>query len=119
MSYNIRELIILFTKNLKLKQPKKKLSPKFIGPFRITDIIGKQAYRLLLPATFRIHNVFHVSYLEPYRRRLNDSFIPDLPIPELVDDEEEYVVEEVLRRKTRKGEVLYKVKWQSYSEEYN
>ena len=39
-------------KNLKLKVPKKKIVAKFIRPFRITDVIGKQAYYLALLTTY-------------------------------------------------------------------
>ncbi|KAJ9557277.1 hypothetical protein OSB04_011891 [Centaurea solstitialis] len=42
----------------------RKLSPRFIGPFKILERIGKQAYRLELPEELTgIHYVFHVGYL--------------------------------------------------------
>ena len=47
--YNFRDLVLLSTKNLKLKLPAKKLSPRFISPFRVLLHIGQQAYRLALP----------------------------------------------------------------------
>jgi hypothetical protein len=41
-----------------------KLSPRFIGLFRIQEKIGPIAYRLVQPPHFhRTHNVFHVSIL--------------------------------------------------------
>ncbi|KAJ9562454.1 hypothetical protein OSB04_007614 [Centaurea solstitialis] len=41
-----------------------KLTPRFIGPFKVLERIGKQAYRLELPEELTgIHNVFHVGYL--------------------------------------------------------
>ncbi|KAK8619690.1 hypothetical protein V6N13_135972 [Hibiscus sabdariffa] len=47
---------------------KGKLSPRFIGPYRILERVGKVAYRLELPPQLsRIHNVFHVSMLRQYR----------------------------------------------------
>ena len=47
---------------------KGKLSPRYIGPYEITEKIGPLAYRLALPLELsRIHNVFHVSMLRKYR----------------------------------------------------
>ncbi|KAK6150716.1 hypothetical protein DH2020_015648 [Rehmannia glutinosa] len=46
---------------------KGKLSPRYIGPFYITERIGEVAYRLDLPASMsQIHDVFHVFMLRKY-----------------------------------------------------
>ena len=118
-AFKVNDLVMLSTKNLKQKRPSKKLSHKYVGPFRVEDIVGSQAYRLTLPATYRIHPVFHVSYLELYTKRQLDDDIPFLPLPELIDDTEQYEVEELLGRKKQKGQLWYKVKWLGYGPEYN
>jgi hypothetical protein len=44
-----------------------KLSPRFIGPFRIQEKVGPTAYRLVLPTHLhKTHSVFHVSFLCHY-----------------------------------------------------
>jgi hypothetical protein len=44
-----------------------KLSPRFIGPFKIQEKIGPVAYRLVLPPHLhKTHNEFHVSVLRHY-----------------------------------------------------
>ena len=46
---------------------KGKLSPRFIGPFKITQRVGKLAYRIALPPYLvGTHDVFHVSMLRKY-----------------------------------------------------
>ncbi|CAL2247688.1 unnamed protein product [Prunus armeniaca] len=44
-----------------------KLSPRYIGPYEITERIGPVAYRLALPPELSlVHDVFHVSMLRKY-----------------------------------------------------
>src|SRR4029077_6176665 len=57
MEFKRGSLVKLSTANLKLKD--KKLQPRYIGPFRVTERIGTQAYRLALPNQYsRLHDVF-------------------------------------------------------------
>ena len=47
---------------------KGKLSPRFIGPYEVLEIIGPVAYRLALPPELaKLQDVFHVSMLRKYR----------------------------------------------------
>jgi hypothetical protein len=120
ISFNKGSLVGLSTKNLRLEEStSKKLTPRFLGPFRILQKIGKQAYRLALPEKYsRIHNVFHVSLLEPWTRRGGDPG-ETLPMPDLNDPEEEWEVEAIKEERSRKGETSYLVKWKGWPAEYN
>ena len=60
------DLVLLSTRNLKMKSIPDKLKKHFMGPFKIQERIGRQAYRLLLPETWKVHPVFHVSLLKKW-----------------------------------------------------
>lgn len=118
MEFQRGDLVLLSTKNLKLKKPARKLAPRFIGPFRVLDRIGQQAYRLALPNQYaRIHNVFHVSLLEPWTNRDQNS-VEQMPMPQLEDDGE-WEVEEVKGERRFDGDLYFLVKWKDWPSEYN
>jgi hypothetical protein len=111
------ELVLLSTQNLQLKTPKK-LTPKFVGPFRILEAVGSLAYRLALPEKYsRLHNVFPVVLLEPWHPRSQED-AEQMPMPKLEDDEE-WEVEEVREEKKFDGETFFLMKWAGWPSEFN
>ena len=58
VSYRVGDLVLLNTANLHVRGTPAKLERKFVAPFCITVCINHQSYRLDLPATWRVHNVF-------------------------------------------------------------
>ena len=58
--YNVGDLVLLSTRNLKMKGTPAKLQRRFVGPFKIIEVIGQQAYKLVLPEDWKIHLAFHV-----------------------------------------------------------
>ncbi len=62
-SYALDEEVWLNSKYIKTKK-NKKLEGKFFGPIRVLHIVGKQVYKLELPAKWKIYNIFYVSLLE-------------------------------------------------------
>src|SRR6202789_1534052 len=74
----------------------KKMKPKREGPFTITEVLGPVTYRVQLPASWRIHNVFHAALLRRYKE--NETYGENFtePPPELLEGEEVYEVESIL-----------------------
>jgi hypothetical protein len=72
-------------KQMSLKQAKKdnKLSPKYYGPYKVLQKIGTMAYKLELPASSRVHPVFHVSCL---KKVIGDKIPVQTILPELDED---------------------------------
>ena len=67
-SFAAGQCVLLNSKNIRqVGKNKRKLFPKFLGPFMITEMIGKNAARQDLPSDWSIHPVFHVSLLRPYK----------------------------------------------------
>jgi hypothetical protein len=88
--FSINEWVLLSTKNLRLRAGK--LSPKFIGPFKIIECIGDSVYRLDLPSQYeKLHPVFNVSLLEVYHPRKGHEpwKYPTGEFPDLAEEDEE------------------------------
>jgi len=71
------QLVLLSTTNFtpsNSKSQSPKFQPRYIGPFRISEIISPTSYRLDLPEYLKIHNVFYISLLKPYQENNEQKF---------------------------------------------
>ena len=123
VSFEKGDEVLLSTKNITLKHPgTRKLLPRWIGPFTTLGRVGKVAYRLDLPESMnRIHPVFHVSKLKPYKA---SGRVQPPPVPIEIEGELEYEVERILdkrinKQSRRRDSVEYLVKWLGYGHEHN
>jgi hypothetical protein len=63
--FQIGDKVWLDAEYLNTGRPSKTLDNRREGPFPVIGKAGKNAYRLRLPASWRVHPVFHVSHLRP------------------------------------------------------
>ncbi|KAK5775707.1 hypothetical protein PVK06_043639 [Gossypium arboreum] len=100
---------------------KGKLSPRFIGPYRIIKRIGPVAYQLELPPELdRIHDVFHVSMLRQYR--FDPTHI--VPVAEIevqsdltFEEEPVQILDHDVKVLRRRSVPLVKVLWRNHGKE--
>ena len=119
--YKVGDKVLLSTKYLNLKHSEKsrKLLPKWIGPFKVVQVVGPVAYELKMNPRWRVHPVFHVSLLEPYRE---SGRVQPPPPPIEMEGALEYEVESILDhrfRGTRNPKAYYKVAWKGYGIEHD
>jgi len=94
-----------------------KLSPRRYGPFEVVSQISKVAYKIKLPPTWKIHDVFHASLLTPYKEtnQHGPNFLE--PPPDILEGEPEWEVEQILKERlfSRWKKKQYLVRWKGYS----
>jgi hypothetical protein len=98
-----------------------KLIHRYLGPFKITDIISSVTRKLALPAKmFRIHPIFHIQLLKPYIAP--QSFDParnTVTRPPGVATllGEEFEIKQILDKRTISGKIEYLIWWLGYPKE--
>ncbi|SOV04526.1 uncharacterized protein UDID_17112 [Ustilago sp. UG-2017a] len=108
--------------NIRSLRPTKKLDYRRLGPFSVSEIISSHAYRLQLPPSMKIHNVFHVDRLEPYVANTIPNRVQPPPPPVEVESDLEYEVEQILDSKVDhryRDPLFYLVRWVGYGPDHN
>nr|GFC18801.1 putative reverse transcriptase domain-containing protein [Tanacetum cinerariifolium] len=98
-------------------QVRDKLNPRYVGPFKVLEEIGKVAYKLELPEELsRVHNTFHVSNL----KKCHADEPLAVPLDRLHFDDKLHLIEEpveIMDREVKwlkRGRIpLVKVRWTS------
>ena len=111
----VGDKVWLEARNLKRNIINPKFTTKREGPFKITKVLSSLSYQLEILKSWKIHPVFHASLLTPYKE--NDIHGPNYlkPPPDLINGEEEYEVEWILKHQGRPKRHQYLVRWKGYA----
>ena len=132
-TFEVGDYVMLNAKNIKLHTGGcNKLLPRFVGPFKIIEKVNEVAFKLELPKTMKIHNVFHASLFKLYKRRQGSNPDDEEPMTIVIDGHNEYEVEALVGKRDkvistkkskhsthRKTRVEYLVSWKGYGPHHN
>src|SRR5258707_719267 len=119
--YKVGDKAWLSLQNYSSDRPMKKLDHKWAGPFTITKVISPTAIKLCLSMQEKnIHPVVSISSICPYMPDdIAEHPQPLQPGPIIINDQEEYEVEEILDSRFRWGKLWYLVKFIGWSNSDN
>ncbi len=113
VNYKIKSKMFLNERNIITARSFKKLNDKMLNSFQITESVDS-FYKLKLSETMHIHDVFHSKLL---RSVVNDS----LPSQKnessrsiVINDEDEWKINDILNFRRYRRRLQYRVKWKSY-----
>jgi transposase InsO family protein len=115
--FNVRDMVWLTAKDIKIHQKTPKLGPRQLGPYKVLEQIGDLDYCFELPSYLNLNPVFHVSRLSPWHD--NSLHKPPLPEPVVVQGEEEYEVDSIIDSRVYRRQLQYLVCWKGYGEGEN
>lgn len=113
--FKVGDKVWLDADRVQVHQASRKLGPRQLGPYEITEKLGDRDYRLKLPAALKIHDVFHDNRLAPWGgSKVNGELSPP-PAPVEIDHEEEFEVEDIVDSRLFRRQLQYLVRWKGYS----
>jgi hypothetical protein len=94
--------------NITMTHSASKLAPRWHKPFEITNMISKVVYKLKLPPSWRIHDVFYASLLSPYHKiMMHGPNYHNPPPPDVINKESEWEVEIMGSRRFRRKKLQF------------
>ena len=115
----IGEKVWLLPRNIRTTRPSRKLDYKKLGPYKVLAKVGKNAYKLDLPPSLKIHPTFHINLLEIYQDNPFPTQDKSPPPPIETKGDPEYELEEVIDSRLHHGKLQYRAKWTGYSREHD
>jgi len=110
--YQVGDLVLLSTKDLKWQMEGRrteKLTERFVGPYKVKQIVLTNLVELELPRTVKIYPVINMSKIRKYKKQVLGQKKQPAP-PVIIEGEKEYEVEKILSKRKRYGKWEYLVR---------
>jgi len=118
VDYEIESKMFLNERNIVTARSFKKLDDKMLDSFINLDLVDS-SYKLKLSESMRVHDVFHSDLL----RSVADDLLPgqkNEPSGSIVvNDEDEWKIDDILNFRRYRRRLQYRVKWNDYDNDLN
>jgi len=99
-----------------IRRRTEKLTERFVGPYKVKEIISSNAVKLELPSIVKIHLVVNVSRIQQYIGQVEGQK-KEQPAPVIIEREEEWEVERILNKRKVREKDKYLVRWKGFTAE--
>lgn len=126
LEFEIGDLALINPHSLGLMKGKGlKLTPRLEGPFEVLARVSEVAYRLRLPASYKIHPVVNIQHLESFvpspeefgpqpKIQISHQDFEDLP-----EDEVEQIIGEGFIKTHQRHTKYFKIRWAGYGPDHD
>ncbi len=118
VDYEVGSKVFLNERNIVTARSSKKLDDKMLDSFTNLGLVGS-SYKLELSESMRVHDVFHSDLL----RSAADDLLPgqknEPPGSIVVNDEDEWEIDDILDSRRYRRRLQYRVKWNDYDNDLN
>ena len=118
--FKVGDKVFVKAKFFQTTQPSKKLSKKYLRPYKIIAQPSTLSFTLCLPESIcSVHLIFHMFMLEPAMSNTFSKRIQLASAPVIIDGEPEYEISQIVNSKIDcrwACKLLYKVIWLGYED---
>ncbi len=118
INYKIKSKMFLNERNIITARSFKKLNDKMLDSFINLDLVDS-SYKLKLSESMHVHDVFHSDLLRSVINDLLSDQKNELSDSIMINDEDEWKIDDILNFRWYQRWLQYKIKWNDYDNDLN